>query len=41
MNIIIQFQKVMITFKDTFGKVIGVVTTQIYFARGFIRFLEN
>ena len=41
MNIIIQFQKVMITFKDTFGKVIGVVTTQIYFARGFIRFLES
>lgn len=33
-NILIEFQKIIITLKDTFGKVIGVVTTSIYVIEG-------
>ena len=41
LNIVIQIQKIMIIVKDTFGKVIGIVVTQIYFVRGFVNFLES
>ena len=33
-NIIIQFQKVMMKLKDTFGKVLGIMTTVIYLMTG-------
>ena len=41
LNILIQFQKVIISMKDMMAKTIGIVTTMLYFTDGTIKTIES